>query len=244
MRRTSKMMGSTASLDIPGCNREAVFDGVFVELFRLERKFSPFRSSSELCRFQRGSIKKSQLSQEMKAVIVSCADWHNRTSGYFSAYYSGQFDPTGYVKGWAIAKGGEVIEEHGYKTYCLSIGGDILARSNSAKVWQIGIQDPFYKKKILNKLSISNGSVATSGTYERGSHIVNPKTGRPADSILGATVVGPDIAGADVLSTAVFIMGEKGLDYIEGVKDYEALLVTNDGRTLASHGMRRLLLGP
>src|SRR5207245_2481098 len=117
------------------------------------------------------------------------------------------FDPTGYVKGWSISEAGKIIEKYGYKTYCISAGGDILAKSNSDKIWNISIQDPKNKSGILNELKIKNGAIATSGSYERGSHIINPKSGRTANKFLSVTVTGPDIVTADVFATAIFASG-------------------------------------
>lgn len=144
------------------------------------------------------------------------------------------FDPSGYVKGWAIAEAGKVIEEDDYETYCISAGGDILARSDSDKVWNIGIQDPRDKSKILNPstssgqasiLKIKNGAVCTSGNYERGAHIINPKTQKPADELLSVTITGPDIIKADILATAVFAMGPKSVNFMKKQKNYTAFII-------------------
>ena len=122
-----------------------------------------------------------------------------------------------------------MLQEMGYETFCLSIGGDILARSDGAKQWRIGIQDPRNPQKILNKLSIYSGAVATSGSYERGRHIINPKTGLPATELLSVTVTGPDIIKADVLATAVFAMGrQKGERFMKQQEGYQALIVAGE----------------
>src|SRR5581483_12512347 len=102
----------------------------------------------------------------------------------------------------------EILKEHGDTAFCLAAGGDVLATSAGRKKWSIGIQDPLNKRAILNKLSISDGAVATSGAYERGSHIINPKTGRPAHKYLSVTITGPDIVVADVLATSIFAGGD------------------------------------
>jgi len=68
-------------------------------------------------------------------------------------------------------------------------------------------------------------AVATSGTYEKGEHIVNPHTGSPARGWLSFTVVGPDIFNADIYATAAFAMGEDGLGFIERTPGYEAYAI-------------------
>jgi thiamine biosynthesis lipoprotein len=217
------LMGTHASVEIPNCEDDKVFEAVFARFHEIIQRLSPFKPDSELCQFQRGGLSEDQVSDEMKKIMKACKEAEKLTDGYFSAYFEDKFNPTGYVKGWAIAEAGKVIEKHDYKTYCISVGGDILARSNTGKVWKIGVQDPSDKTKILDKLSISNGAVATSGSYERGGHIINPKTKKPNNELTSITVVGPDIIMADVLSTAGFAMGKKGIDFVNHQNGYKAI---------------------
>jgi len=118
-----------------------------------------------------------------------------------------------------------LIKDHGFKTFCIGAGGDVFAVSDGSKEWRIGIQDPRDKTKILNKLSILNGAVATSGDYERGAHIINPKTGKPANELLQITVTGTDIIMADVLATAAFAMGKAGEAFVNAQPGYRAIVV-------------------
>jgi len=220
-------MGIPISIDIPECENEPVFSEVFARLREIDGRFSTYKPESEVSRFAAGKIAQNDLSQEVKDVIKACQSAEEKTDGYFSAWAAGAFDPSGYVKGWAIAEAGKVIEKHGYKTYCIGAGGDVLAHSDTDKVWNIGIQDPRDKSKILNKLSISNEAVCTSGSYERGAHIINPKTKKPANRLLSVTVVGPDIIWADILATAVFASGKSQIKFMEDfqIKGYKLLTV-------------------
>ena len=68
-------------------------------------------------------------------------------------------------------------------------------------------------------------AVATSGTYEKGEHIVNPHSGKPARDWLSFTVTGPDIFNADIYATAGFAMGRDGLGFIERTPGYEAYAI-------------------
>jgi thiamine biosynthesis lipoprotein len=216
-------MGMAISIDIPKCDNPMVFNKAFKRLHEIDNRYSTYKKDSELCRYQRQELTYKGLSTEFKAVMKACEEAEALTDGYFSAYFSGEFNPTGYVKGWAMAGAGRTIEEKGHKTYCIGAGGDILARSDSGKVWNVGIQDPLDKQKILNKLSILNGAVATSGSYEKGVHIIDPKTSSPANELLGVTVTGPDIIKADVLATAIFAEGLPGLVMAEETEGYEAM---------------------
>jgi thiamine biosynthesis lipoprotein len=218
-------MGMPITVDIPECGDSAVFEKVFERFKQIDTRFSSYKNNSELSKYQRGEITENNLSTEFKKVMNACKEASRSTDGYFTAYYSGKYDPSGYVKGWAIAEAGKLIEKNGFKTYCIGAGGDILARSDSAKIWDIGIQDPKNKREILGKLSISNGAVATSGNYERGDHIINPKTGERANELLSVSVAGRDIIMADILATATFAEGLTGLIMVEESENYEALAI-------------------
>lgn len=217
-------MGMPVSLDIPEAGQK-VFEAAFKRLTDIDERFSTYKKDSEVSRYARGELSEADLSDELKLVIEASREAEHLTKGYFSAWAAGEFDPSGYVKGWAIEQASKEIEERGFRTYCLGAGGDILARSDSAKVWSIGIQDPRDPVKILNKLSIKNGAVCTSGSYERGAHIINPKTGRPPDELLSVTVTGPDVIKADILATACFAMGAKAAEFMERQDDYQALII-------------------
>jgi FAD:protein FMN transferase len=218
-------MGMPITVDIPSCGEEDVFEAVFRVFHRIDARFSTYKPDSEVSRFIRKQLSEAELSPQLEKIIKECRRAAKQTDGYFSAWAAGAFDPSGYVKGWAIAEAGKTIETLGFKTYCISAGGDILARSDSDKVWNIGIQDPTNPKKIIKKLGISNGAVATSGNYERGSHIINPKTGKPADDLLSVTITGPDILKADILATACFAMGPKAAAFMKTEPDYQLYLL-------------------
>lgn len=219
-------MGMPISIDIPDAKDDAPFDEAFERLLQIDERFSTYKPDSEVSKFGRGELDKKTVSTELRKAIKQCEMWQKRTEGFFSATAAGKFEPSGYVKGWAIAEAGKAIERAGFKTYCIGAGGDVLARSAGAKAWNIGIQAPGDKNKILNKLSIMNGAVCTSGNYIRGQHIINPKTKKPADYYKSVTITGPDIITADVLATAVFAAGPvAGRAILKKFPDYEALLL-------------------
>ena len=226
MRRVAQIMGMPISIDIPEATADSPFRAAFERLRQIDGRFSTYKTESETSRFGRGEIEESAASQELKRVIKECRSWQRRTGGWFSAWAGGKFEPSGYVKGWAVAEAGKALEAAGFDTYCIGAGGDILARSAGAHSWGVGIQDPDDKTKILNKLSISNGAVCTSGNYARGAHIINPKTGRPAAGFKSVTISGPDVVTADVLATAAFAAGRRaGRELIEKFPAYQAFIV-------------------
>ena len=235
-------MGMPVSVDIPNCSDEAIFQAVFAELEAIDEQFSPFKTDSELSRFRRGELAAENVSIGMKDVMKGCLEAETYTDGYFSARYGKQFDPTGYVKGWAIDQAARLIADAGYRTYCLSLGGDITAKSDGDKTWRIGIQNPTDRHSIIGRLAGKNFAVATSGNYERGDHVIDPKSGRPAKRLLSLTVAGPEVIRADVLATAAYAMGPPGIDFIiHQEAGYEAMGITKAGKTLVTPGMDKLL---
>jgi thiamine biosynthesis lipoprotein len=215
-------MGMPITVDIPLCENEDIFEEIFNRFRAIDSKFSPYKNTSELSKYQHSEISDTELSFEFKKVMDACKKFEQETDGFFTAFFLHKYDPTGYVKGYAIAEAGRVIEQKGYSTFCVGAGGDILARSDSDKVWHIGIQDPKEKQKLAKVIEAKNLAVATSGNYERGKHIFNPKTGKPADKFLSVTVTGPDIVTADVLATAIFASGQPEL--IDSFKNYELII--------------------
>ena len=82
----------------------------------------------------------------------------------------------------------------------------------------------------------SDAAVATSGLYERGAHIVDPRTGATPRGVLSVTVVGPRLATADAYATAAFAMGADGPAWTAGLRDHRALTILADDRVLATPG--------
>ena len=112
---------------------------------------------------------------------------------------------------------------------------------------------PPLSSRFLGVLSVSDRFVVTSGAYERGferdgvryHHILDPKTGRPAQSgLVSVTVVCESGVWADALSTACFVLGGgeslalRDRLAAEGVADFELILVTDDGRVRCTDGLK------
>lgn len=136
------------------------------------------------------------------------------------------------AKGYAADQAVKRLKELGVQSALVNAGGNIycLGRKGSRK-WRIGIRHPRKPDEIAFYLDLENQAAATSGDYEqffildkkRYSHIIDPKTGYPVDNKLSSvTIIAPDAAASDGLSTTVFVLGkEKGLELagkIDGVK--------------------------
>lgn len=117
----------------------------------------------------------------------------------------------------------------------IEAGGDAFAFGTGD--FRLGIQDPNAKagEKLMGVVTVSEGAVVTSGDYERYfeiggkkySHIVDPRTGHPADrGIVSATVIGGDAADADALATSIMVFGlEGGIALVKDLDGVAALIV-------------------
>jgi len=208
----------------------------FAEFRLLDRIFSPFRPDSEVSRINRGELKIEDASEEVSCAIGIGRLYTRATNGYFALWLNGRFDPSGLVKSWAIDRAASILELAGASSYFVDAGGDVLARGGNGdgEPWRVGIRHPIERSRFVSTVTGFDLAVATSGTYEKDLHVIDPHTGRPADELISVTVVGADILTADVYATAAVAMGYAGLDFIEEVPGYEAYVIGSDllaGRT-------------
>lgn len=230
MRKVEHIMGMPVTIDIPDCPDTTIFDKAFGLLREIDAQFSNYKPKSEMSQFIRGNLKEANFSKGLRAILLGCKNASEQTNGYFSASIEGVFDANGYIKGWAINQTADCIIGLGATTFCIGAGGDILAKG--VKKWKIGIQDPFNKQVVYKTIELKNQAIATSGSYEKGPHIINPKTKKPADYWASVSVVGPAIIQADVFATACFAMGEEAINFIKSFPDYSLIAILNDNELL------------
>jgi thiamine biosynthesis lipoprotein len=101
--------------------------------------------------------------------------------------------------------------------------------------WRVGIEDPDSPDRVLLVVPLESGAVATSGSAHRGSHIVDPRTGKAAGDARAVTVVGPSLLWADVFATAAVVQGAGALAWLEALSGYEGLVV-RDGTVATTSG--------
>jgi thiamine biosynthesis lipoprotein len=245
MHHAEHVMGTVVSIDLaddlPQDDLRAMIDDVCGWLHEVDRRFSTYRDDSEVCRLRRRELDPADCSTDMRHVLEACADLWRETDGYFDAYAAGPLDPSGYVKGWSVEIASARLVEAGSVNHCVNAGGDIRARglSGQGTPWRVGIRHPWEADKLSWVLAIKDQAVATSGTYERGDHVFNPRTGGPARGLRSVTVVGPDLALADAYATAALAMGEAGIPWLAKLAagGYDSALVTDDGRAFSSAGL-------
>jgi FAD:protein FMN transferase len=242
VRHVEQVMGTAVSIEIadplPAAVVTGLIDDVCAWLHEVDARFSTYKPDSEVNRFARREIGLADLSADMRHVLDVCADLWRETDGYFDAYAAGPLDPSGYVKGWSVEVASSRLAAAGSRNHYISAGGDMRMRgvNASGSPWRVGIRHPWEADKLSWTLAVTDGAVATSGTYERGGHVRNPRTGKPAEGLRSVTVTGPDLARADAYATAALAMGEPGLTWLakRAGEGYHSAAVTDDGRAFAA----------
>ncbi len=180
-------------------------------LHRVDEIFSTYKPASEVCRFDRGELQIGDCSQELRHIFALCRRFNGESDGFFDAWAGGAFDPSGVVKGWSIEEASRLLSENGLPDHLIDGGGDVRLRGTppGGRRWHVGVRHPLRPDAYCASLSLGEGAVATSGTYERGHHILNPYTGAPATELVSVTIVGPDLTEADAYATAALAMGAR-----------------------------------
>ncbi len=145
------------------------------------------------------------------------------------------------AKGLAAQMAAEAADAAGFTNYVLSAGGNIVTRglAQGTRPWSVGIRDPRSDEANAHALVVesSGGALVTSGGYERKlvvdgksyCHIIDPRTGSPADVVLSATAICADSGLADGYSTALFLMtAEQGMAFARA-KGFRAIVIDENG---------------
>lgn len=225
-------MGMTITVEIVDTTvTQKDIDNIFDWFISVDQKFSTYKTDSEISKINRGEIQPEQYSKEMKEVFILAEATKQESHGYFDIVHNNSIDPSGIVKGWAIQKAANMLEQKGYNNFYVDAGGDIQVKGNNAKgeTWTIGIKNPFNQKEIVKVIHLSNSAIATSGTYIRGKHIYNPLKNAVIEDIVSMSVIGEHIVDADRFATAAFAMGKKGIQFIEELPGFEGYMIDTKG---------------
>lgn len=184
----------------------------------VDEVFSTYKPDSVISQLRRNEISIESTSDDVKDVWNRCAFAREITDGAFDPWaVAGGFDPSGLVKGWAADKCAEIMLGAGAAHVQINAAGDLTLRGGHFDVekskvvpWSIGIVNPENRQEIVQVFDIVDGSIATSGSYERGAHILDPHTGLIAIGARSATVIGADGALTDALATALMVEGRDG----------------------------------
>ncbi|MFJ5060576.1 FAD:protein FMN transferase [Streptomyces nigra] len=248
VRRAEEVMGTVVSFDVRGGEPDAVrsaLEEAVAGLHRVDEVFSTYRDDSQVSRLARGELTLDACDPEVAEVLELGAEAQRLSDGWFSTSYAGRVDPTGIVKGWSVERAARALAGvPGVTGVSVNGGGDVqlLGVPDGRRPWRVGVADPLRPgglAAVISAAGLDELAVATSGTAERGAHIVDPSTGRSAvTDLVAVTVVAPRLTWADCWATAAFAMGSRaGLAWLESLPDVEALLITAGDEVRCTGGL-------
>ncbi|MET4641487.1 thiamine biosynthesis lipoprotein [Streptomyces atratus] len=245
LRHVEHVMGTVFSFDIRDnptpAIRHALAEAVR-QLHRVDEVFSTYRADSHISRLARGEIRQDACPPEVHEVLSLCAQATHATDGWFSIAPAGTLDPSGLVKGWATEVASQLLHDAGAQHTCVNGGGDLQIRGQAAPgtPWRIGIAHPLRPGELVTVITAHHDlAVATSGTAERGAHILNPHHGTAATTFASLTLIGPRLTMTDAYATAAFARGDGAQNWLDSLGGYEALAVLPDGHEWRTPGFHR-----
>lgn len=211
-----------------------VIDEIDKYLKKVEEKFSPFLPDSLVSRHtDLGEVlQENFFDLEYQEVYSRSILAKKETRGLFNPFFEGKYNPTGFVKGWAIETAfmkyvKPLIDNNIIEAGAINGAGDMQVGTSfdSGYSWGIGIENPEDREKIIARYSIKNGAVATSGINKKGQHI---KSENDIEHIQ-VTVIGRYLSDVDVMAT-VGIVSNKNVwsEFVEKNK-LTGILLTKEG---------------
>src|SRR6266511_4051033 len=170
---------------------------------------------------------------ELTRLADEAFDWFRLVDARFSTYKA---DSDVSRLGRRERRLADCAPEAGAVNHCVNAGGDVRVRGRRApgQPWRVGVRHPWQQTAVCWVVVGTDLAIATSGTYERGCHVVDPHRGVPARELRSVTVVGPDLGVADAYATAALAMGTGGLDWLSALDGHECAVVQDDGRCFRS----------
>ncbi len=202
-------MGTVCEVAVTGEHAEMQIEAAFAEAKRVEQMLSIWIDDSELSRVNRGAVP----GEELRTLLDVTADWTKKTNGTFDPQYVGRasarpgrpegrpaYDSGAFGKGYALDRmlaltTGDAL---------IDFGGQLIVRGEH----EVAIADPKHRDVPILALKLANASLSTSSTSEQPNHIIDPRTGNPVPARGSVSVIADDGLTADILSTALYVMGE------------------------------------
>lgn len=214
LTRAQYRMGTVCEItaDVPA-------DAAFEECSRIEEVLSTWREDSELSRVNRGA----KPSNELRELLAMTERYRQQTGGAFDpkiralliqrgirkgtgdGYEEGAFG-----KGYAIDRMLEVLKAEGATQAVINFGGQIGTLGST----EVTIADPKHRDHPIVAFTLAKRSLSTSSTSEKPGHIIDPRTGESVPARGSVSVISDSALEADILSTALYVMGrEAGLQW-------------------------------
>ena len=165
-----------------------------------------------------------------------------------------KIDLGGIAKGYAAEEVKKIVQKYNIEHAFVNLGGNVLVIGDKVdgSPWKIGIQDPRQGRgNVMAVVDAVDLTIVTSGNYERYfeengklyHHILDPKTGYPADNnLLSVSIISENSFDADALSTAIYVMGlEKGMKFIENMENVYAMFITEELDVYLSSGLKEIV---
>lgn len=238
LHHREEVMGTVVTFDV--YNHDGISPEEFLPylqeavavLHHADKVFSTWKSNSPLSQLRRGEISLGEAPPEVAEVLELCALAKSQTNGWFDPWaLPGGVDPTGFVKGWSAQRSLACLVDAPVTGAIINAAGDIASFGalDAATPFRVGITDPLAPPALRCAMEL-RGAVATSGSYERGAHLVNPFTGEATTRVASASVTGPDLGSCDAWATALVVGGDEVLGLVERTSGYEALMIGADGQ--------------
>lgn len=149
-------------------------------------------------------------------------------------------------KGFAADRAATKLHAANFTNFIIDAGGDlVVSGSRGDSPWSVGIRHP-RTEELLATTELTDSAIATSGDYEqflfadgrRFSHIIDPRSGWPVETVASVVVIAAKGADADALATGLFVLGpDQGIALVEQISSVEALFVMGDGALHHSEGL-------
>jgi thiamine biosynthesis lipoprotein len=214
--------------------REA-WAAVVADLREADRVFSTWREDSWVSRLARGEVELTECPPELLEVLELGNAAADASRGAFAVcrpdgHGGTVFDPSGVVKGWAAERAARHLAELPETDHCLSAGGDVLAWTADpvGRPWTVGVEDPSDPHRVIARIPVWRGAVATSGSAHRGAHVVDARTGLPPVGVRQVTVVGDSLTAVDIDATSAFALGRDAAAWLRS-RGRSGVVVRDDG---------------
>lgn len=264
--RVRPAMGTVLRVEVYGPDADAAISEVFAEVARIEGLLSRWVPGSDVRRIEEAPagypVKVAAETIECVNAALRIAresdgafDPTLVAAGYTLIDVDGDagsitmqrdgliLDLGGIGKGYALDRAAVILQELGHPRALLDFGGQLLALDPppGKSTWIVGIHDPRLEGSgagtLLRSVHLVRSSLATSATYEKGQHIIDPQQGVPARVALSTTVLTPDATRADALSTALAVLGpDHATRMLNRVPGSGALILIEGEQTARGYG--------